>query len=108
MSLYGGPVAAGALDDSPGILLHTGPTNITSISAHNTTGSDAFIQMFNAAALADVTLGTTVPDYVVPLSANLTTSFDASLHFGLGCCVFSTTAIGGSTAAVVDAWFGVG
>ena len=104
----GGPVHGAALDDDPGLLLKSGPTHITSVSAHNTTAADAFVQMFNAAALGDVTLGSTTPDYVIPIAANATLTSDLSLLFGSGCCVFATTAVGGSTGAAVDVSFGVG
>lgn len=105
-----GHVGTPALDDDPGVLLKTGQALLCSCSYHNTTAADAFIQIFDAAALADVTLGTTVADYEIPCAANGvdTVVFAVPIEFKNGICVFSTTAQNGSTAAIVDAWWGVG
>lgn len=102
-------VAAPALDADPGKLLKTGTALLCSVSYHNTTGSDAFIQIFDASALSGVTVGTTVADYQVVCAANAadTVVFSIPLHFTNGICAFSTTAHGGSSDAVVDVWFGV-
>lgn len=99
-----------ALDDSPGVLLKAGEAYLTSCSYHNTTAADAYIQIFDAVQLADVTLGTTVADYVIVCKAHEGDgySFPIPIKFALGICVFSTTAHDGSAAAIVDVWWGIG
>ncbi len=105
----GDHIGTPALDDSPGVLLKAGEAYLLSCSYHNTTAADAYIQIFNAVQLSDVTLGTTTADYVIPCDANETDSVPISIpiKFSLGICVFSTTAHNNSTGAVVDDWWGV-
>ena len=45
------------------------PAVISNLVAWHTNATDAFLQLFNAAAAGDVTLGTTTPDLVIPLVA---------------------------------------
>ena len=92
------------LDNDPGILVKTGNTLMYGYELHNVSGADAFIQCFNAAALADVTLGTTAPDYVIPVAANGVRgkALSKPLLFPLGLCIFSTTATSGATGAACD------
>jgi hypothetical protein len=106
-----GHVGAPALDDSPGILLKGDTGTLHVLAYHNTTAADAFIQIFDVAALGSVTLGTTTADFVVPVAANICDNIsfpNGGMYFQNGIAIFSTTAHGGSTAAVVDVWAGVG
>lgn len=92
------------LDDAPGILVKTGNTLMYGYELHNVAGADTFVQCFNAAALGDVTLGTTTPDYVIPVAANgiKGKSLSKPLIFTSGLCIFSTTTTAGSTGAACD------
>jgi hypothetical protein len=71
--------------------------------AINTTGAAAYIQLFNAAAASDVTLGTTVPTWVVKSQASDVSDGDGlptdGLLFPLGLFAASTTTPTGLTAA---------
>lgn len=77
----------------------------TMIHAINTTASAAYLQVFDAAAAADVTVGTTVPTLVVTLAA----SASADIHvaegalFENGIVVAGTTTATGNTGAAVHA-----
>ena len=82
----------------------TGTKTLTAIRAINTTAADAYVQLFDVAAIADVTLGTTLPAWVV-----LSDPSDLSLGDGLpngglmflnGIAAASTTTATGLTAAV--------
>ena len=81
----------------------TGQVWVKGIHDINTTASTAFVQLFDAAAAADITLGTTVPTYVVRSAA--TSCSDPhnipshGLLFRLGVVVACTTTPLGSTTA---------
>ena len=70
---------------------------------HNTTAADGFIQLFDA-LIADVTVGTTVPTYVIPVGANGVPSEDfvIPILFKIGIVIASTTAVTGATGAIQD------
>lgn len=76
----------------------------------NTTGSAAYIQLFNAALAADVTVGTTVPTRVLTVAASGSAS-DAlpndGIRFPLGIVAASTTTATGSTGATQHLRIGV-
>lgn len=76
--------------------------------ALNNTAAIAYIQVFNLAS-ASVTLGTTTPDYVLPLpaSSGATIALDLGCAHGTGITVACTTTRGGSTTAACDVviWF---
>ena len=86
-------------------LIQKGPVCVTAVKAINTTGADAYIQLFDAAAAADVTVGTTVPDWVVlsDFGAGLTSLGDGlptdGLLFKLGVVAASCTTPTGNSAA---------
>ena len=90
--------------DATKVLLRAGDTLINSIDMHNVTAADAFLQLFDAAATGDVTLGTTVPNYVIPNTANggVGRSFPVPLFFTLGVVYASTTATGNDSGAAQD------
>ena len=89
-----------------GVLLRAGYTTINSIDLHNTTAADAFLLLFDepVAHEDNVVVGTTVPDYVIPNSANgmVHRSFPLPLVFQTGVVYASTTTTDGSTAAAQD------
>ncbi len=91
------------------ILVQAGETLLYSVSLHNTTAADAFFLLYNAAAVADVTVGTTAADYIIPNGANaiVNMSFSKPLHFAKGLVIASTTATGGSSGAAQDASLGI-
>jgi len=95
-------VAAVTLDDSPGLLVQTGDTLLYGIHIINTVAAISYLQLFNKAALSDVTLGTTVPDISLPLpvSGILDADFTKPIKFDKGLCAFSTTTAGGAGAAI--------
>jgi hypothetical protein len=45
------------------ILVKTGPLKVRTIQFHNAAATEAYLQMFDAAAAADVTVGTTIPNW---------------------------------------------
>ena len=77
--------------------------NLVAVRAINTTGAAAFVQLFDLALAADVTLGTTVPTWVVTSAASATSEDDGipgdGLIFRNGLVAASTTTPTGSTAA---------
>lgn len=99
----GRPYFQAAVADTPK-LVNAGATILCSLHLHNTTAADAFLQCFNAAAVTDVTLGTTAPDFTVPLTANAITSlpFAFGINFPKGLVIAGTTTATGSTAAAID------
>ncbi len=75
---------------------------LLSLIITNTTGSTIWVQMFDAATTAAVTLGTTLPDLEFQVAANL--SLNATIHlpstgwpFGAGLVYAQTTAEKGAT-----------
>ena len=92
-------------------LVRTGQMIVRTIQGRNSTAALAFIQMFNAAAAADVTVGTTVPRWVIPVLASSVNEHsgipDAGMQFPLGLVVACTTTPGGNTGATMDVATGV-
>lgn len=70
----------------------------------NTTGAALYVQIFDAAAAGDVTLGTTAPTLSIGIEANGQTGLglETPLKFEKGIVVASTTTVNGSTGAVSD------
>ena len=58
------PFLNAALTDTP-VLVKTGKVSLSSYFIYNGSNAAVFIRCFDAAAAADVTLGTTTPDYVL-------------------------------------------
>lgn len=99
-------------------LVRAGSLRLTTMEVQNINTSDIFVQMFNAAAVADVTLGTTAPtqSYCIPASDGVNRSLsvkdwgDRGLHFNKGLVIVATTTVGGSTApaqnSVINLTFG--
>lgn len=76
---------------------------LTSLKYINEDTAARFLQVFDAAAIADVTLGTTRPDYVLVAAQNAADNYHGSgLKFNKGIVVAPTTTATGSTAAADD------
>lgn len=79
------------------------PITLTAIRAINTTAADAYVQLFDVAAITDVTLGTTLPTWVVlsdPSDLSLGDGLpNGGLSFHNGIAVASTTTTTGLTGA---------
>jgi hypothetical protein len=84
-------------------VVQVGPTLIYGYEIHNVSAADAFLLCYNKLT-ADVTVGTTVPDYVVPNAANAVKgkSLAVPLVFETGLVIASTTATDGASAAAQD------
>jgi len=95
------PQFTASVDDDPGKLVQAGETLLYGYSILNGTAAVAYLQLFDAAALSSVTLGSTTPTYVIGNSASAVTarSLTKPLYFANGLVIFSTTTATGSTAA---------
>jgi len=86
-------------------------TALMAIRAINTTAADAYLQLFDKATAAEVTVGTTVPDWVVQSDANDPSVGDglptSGLIFENGVVVASTTTATGDTGATQHVRLGV-
>jgi len=93
-----------ALDDSPGITVKASQGLLYGWHIKNTTPAALYVQFFDAAGVGDVTLGTTTPKLSIGIEANgkAESSLARPFTFGLGICIFSTTTVGGNTAAASD------
>lgn len=93
-----------ALDDSPGILIKATQCLLYGWHIKNTTAAALYVQFFNVAALASVTLGTTAPDMSIGIEANgmAQAALTKPIYFTNGLAIFSTTTATGSTAAASD------
>lgn len=86
-------------------LVRTGYLHLHSIEVENPNTSQVYIQLFDAAAATDVTLGTTTPTqtYAIPAGDGTengvrTKHFESPLRFGSGLVFAVTTTRNGSTA----------
>lgn len=90
-------------------------TNIYRIIATNPNAVDSWIQLFDAAATDDVTLGTTVPSWFTFIPAGDGTNdgaviddfYNAPIHFEKGIVYAVTTTVGGSTGPTADGALGI-
>lgn len=73
---------------------------IYAVSVFNPSAALGYVQFFDAAKAADVTLGTTVPNWVVavPTVATVTINPAVPVSFFKGCFIAATTTAGGSSA----------
>ena len=91
------------------VLLAGHRTEVGWLSVVNTTAAAAYLQLFDAAATADVTLGTTLPTLSVQIAASgQTTLTNVSTIFRKGIVVASTTTATGNTGATTHTFVGVG
>ena len=84
------------------VMLATGPADLYVLVLTNSSGAAAFVQLFDASAPANVTLGTTPPDMQLQVAAGATISLalgEDGLRFANGIVVASTTTDGGSTGS---------
>lgn len=92
-------------------LAKSGRCVVTLMHAINTTGAAAYIQLFDAAAITEVTLGTTLPVFVLKSAANDPATHDGipagGVVFTRGVCAASTTAVLGSTGAAQHVRLGI-
>ena len=67
---------------------------------YNTNSSVIYIQVYDAAAVADVIVGTTTPiaRYGIPATAGANLELDRGIRFDLGLVIAATTTPTGSTA----------
>jgi len=86
------------------LLVKAGPCRVKAIQFHNDAATDAYLQMFDAADPADVTVGTT-PAVWAP-GAHATAGGDdvvdltgLDLSFTRGLCIASTTTPDGNTVS---------
>lgn len=102
---------ATGLDESPLVLVGAGPLGIANFFIYNNDTAAGFVQFFNAAAIGDVTLGTTVPDFVVGIAAASWAQGQMSLPlmFTKGIVIgFATTATGaGATSSTAEVNLGL-
>lgn len=103
------PITAASLDDNPGVLVQTGNTTLWGFSIANGAAATTYVQLFDAAALTDVTLGTTTPDAWIALPASVAVNHPVStkglLNFTKGLVAFSTNSATGNTGATTNATF---
>ena len=96
------------VDDTPGIAVKASAGLLYGWSVINTTAAVAYVQVFKKAAVGDVTLGTTVADFVIPLAANgvVNVTLKKPINMTTGIVAFATTTPTGSTGAAVHAaWY---
>jgi len=96
---------------STATLAKKGRCVVTAVRAINTTAATAYTQIFDAAAITDVTVGTTVPTWVVRSAANDPSDGDGlptyGIVFELGVVAASTTTALGSTGATQHVRIGI-
>ena len=83
---------------------------LENMEASNIDATDVFIQLFDAVQVSDVTVGTTVPDYVLGVPAGDATKrgfrdayWNPGLDFQKGIVIAATTTVGGNTAGATAA-----
>ena len=96
-----------ALDDDPKVLVATGQRLLYGWMVQGTNAAVGYVQVFDAAAIADVTLGTTVPDLVITTESNAIGAGSAlslykPIKFAKGIVIASTTTATGSTGVTND------
>ena len=99
------PSLSAALDDSPVVLVVAGQSLLYGwhIKATHATLA-AYAQIFDAAAIADVTLGTTVPKLSIGSGILGTSEGNPAkpIAFALGICIACSSTALGSTASTAD------
>jgi len=82
------------------VLAQAGYTRLSGIQLLNGNAAIVFLQLFDAAAVANVTLGTTVPNKVIKCEASVEKDvlFVKAPRFNNGLVYAVTTTAGGSTA----------
>ena len=94
-----------------GTATRIGPKNcfIGPVVIANLTASTAWLELFDAAASADITPGTTKPVVSIAVAASLSKEVNLKgLTFLLGCWAISTTGAEGATGASTNTMIGIG
>lgn len=92
--------------DEAGTLVFTGRGNLYGFLVENNSGTDVFIQFYDAAAIVDVTIGVTVKfTFRVPANSVMGKDVnDSPLHFfAKGCVAFVTNGRNDAVAPAADA-----
>ena len=91
------------LDADPGLTIKASRGILTGWALLNAAAAVTWVQVFDAAAVADVTLGTTTPIMAIPLVASGEThAVGAEISFTTGITMFATTTLTGNTGAAVN------
>ena len=91
------------LDADPGLAIKASQGVLHGWAVINTAAAVTYVQIFDAAAVTDVTLGTTVPKGSIPLAASgVSVIMEADLQFATGIVLFATTTLTGNTGAAVQ------
>lgn len=100
------------LDATP-VLVFSGRGNLYGFLVEDNSGDDIFVQVFDAASAAAVTVGTTTPVFTFRVKADQALGKDVNdspyKFFASGCVVAVTTlrnnAVSPTTAATAQFWF---
>lgn len=91
-------------------LVKTGYTQVFWMHVSNRDASERWLQMFDAKAAGEVSLGTTVPTHSIPIAASGTLPLEVRSDWQKGLVIAVTTtetgSTGASTAAVINARVG--
>lgn len=96
-------------------LVFTGRCGLCWYHLFNTTTAEAYVMFYDAAAAADVTVGTTVPTLCLAihaesgagLGATVASSIPFPIRFNKGLVVASVTAITGNTGSITAVGLGI-
>jgi len=101
---YGRPIPFSASIGGVATAVRAGQCRLHSWQIVNNTGALAYVQVFNKLQ-ANVTLGTTPPDYVIPLPANggaVMPYNDTGIEHDTGITIACTTTRNNNTGATCD------
>lgn len=90
-----------AIEDLTSKQLVWGPGRLKAVAINNGLAAISYVQLFNAAAVGDVTVGTTEPNLVIPATLSAIVMFTIGgdgLYFNLGVVAAGTTDWQNSTA----------
>lgn len=95
------------------VLVFSGRGNLYGFLVEDNSGEDIFVQVFDAASAAAVTVGTTEPAFTFRIKADLSFGKDVNdspLHFFTNGCVVAITktrtgSVSPSTAATAQLWY---
>jgi hypothetical protein len=95
------PFSNTALTGTNATLVQAGKCSLAGYHIFNTTAAAAYVQFFDAAAAADVTLNSTVPLFAlgIPASEGACRALAKPIQFTKGMVVASTTTPTGATGA---------
>jgi len=102
------PISTLSLDDAPGAAVKASAGLLYGWHIQNAAAAITYVQVFDAAAVGDVILGTTTPLFVIGIGSSVHASLtlETPIIFATGIVVFATTTPTGATGATVHAaWF---